>query len=143
MFSNQKKEVSCENGIFHNHCSDNFEPISKDNCALALHCPLLRASTGFFFPSSRGNFQPSNLSIGTKVVVKVVFCTNLVVIMSNPFRRITLHLPCTVPSYADQQFFFWCVSKGNTPASNLSIGTKLVVKVVFCTIIVVIMLNLF
>ena len=54
MFSNQKKEVSCENGIFHNHCSDNFEPISKDNCALALHCPLLRASTGFFFSVFKG-----------------------------------------------------------------------------------------
>ena len=48
-------EVSCESGILHNHCCDNVEPISKDNSALALHCPLLRGPTDFFFCVSKGN----------------------------------------------------------------------------------------
>jgi hypothetical protein len=48
-------EVSCEIGILHNHFSDNDEPISKDNSAFALHCPLLRGSTDFFFCVSKGN----------------------------------------------------------------------------------------
>ena len=42
------KEVSCENGILHNHCSDNVEPISKDNSEFAMHCSLLSGSTDFF-----------------------------------------------------------------------------------------------
>ena len=71
----------------------------------------------------------------------MVFCTIIVVIMSNPFRRITLILPSTVPCYAVQQIFFFCLSKGKRQLSKLSIRTKLVVKRVFCTIIVVIMLN--
>ena len=54
MFSNQKKEASCENGILHNHCSDNVEPISKNNSAFALHCPLLDGSTVFFLSVSKG-----------------------------------------------------------------------------------------
>ena len=41
-------EVSCENGILHNHCSDNVEPNPKDSSEFVLHCSLLRGSTVFF-----------------------------------------------------------------------------------------------
>ena len=47
--ADNSNEGSCENGILHNHCSDNDEPNSKDNSEIALHCSLLRASTDFFF----------------------------------------------------------------------------------------------
>ena len=43
------KEVSYENGNFHNHCSDNLEPNSKDNSEYAVLCSLLRGSPVFFF----------------------------------------------------------------------------------------------
>ena len=43
------KEVSYENGNFHNHCSDNLEPNSKDNSEYAVLCSLLRGSPDFFF----------------------------------------------------------------------------------------------
>ena len=134
-----------ENGILHNHCSDNDEPNLKDNSEIALHCSLLRGSTDFFSASPRGNIQLSKLSIRTKLVVKMVFCTIIVVTMLNPIRRITLDLPCTVPCYAVQQIFFSASPRGNVQLSKLSIGTKLVVKMVFCTIIniVVIMSNPF
>jgi len=97
----------------------------------------------FFCCVFKGKLQPPNLSFGTKLAVKVVFCTNIVVIMSNLFRRTTVHLPCNVPCYAVQQNFFSASPRGKLQSSNLSIGTKLVVKMVFCTIIVVIMSNLF
>jgi len=51
--SDNSNEGSCENGILHNHCSDNDEPNSKDNSEIALHCSLLRASTDFFFCLSK------------------------------------------------------------------------------------------
>jgi len=47
-------EVSCENGILHNHCSDNVEPNPKDNSEFVLHCSLLLGSTDFFFCLSKG-----------------------------------------------------------------------------------------
>ena len=50
--ADNSNEGSCENGILHNHCSDNDEPNSKDNSEIALHCSLLRASTDFFFSAS-------------------------------------------------------------------------------------------
>jgi len=93
--------------------------------------------------SPRGNLQSSNPSIGTKLAVKVVFCTIIAVIMANIFRRITVHLPCTVPCYAVQQIFFSASPRETLQPSNISIGTKLAVKVAFCTIILVIMSNLF
>ena len=43
------KEVSYENGNFHNHCSDNLEPNSKYNSEYAVLCSLLRGSPDFFF----------------------------------------------------------------------------------------------
>ena len=43
------KEVSYENSNFHNHCSDNLEPNSKDNSEYAVLCSLLRGSPDFFF----------------------------------------------------------------------------------------------
>ena len=43
------KEVSYENGNFHNHCSDNLETNSKDNSEYAVLCSLLRGSPDFFF----------------------------------------------------------------------------------------------
>ena len=43
------KEVSYENGNFHNHCSDNLEPNSKDKSEYDVLCSLLRSSPDFFF----------------------------------------------------------------------------------------------
>jgi hypothetical protein len=42
------KEVSYETGNFHNRCSDNLEPNSKDNSEYAVLCSLLRGSPDFF-----------------------------------------------------------------------------------------------
>ena len=42
------KEDSYENGNFHNRCSDNLEPNSKDNSEYAVLCSLLRGSPDFF-----------------------------------------------------------------------------------------------
>jgi hypothetical protein len=45
----------------HTHCSDNVEPISKNNSELALHCFPLRDSTDFFlfwlFKGKCSNFK--------------------------------------------------------------------------------------
>ena len=38
-------QVSYERSTFHNHCSDNLEPNSKDNSKYAVLYPLLRGST--------------------------------------------------------------------------------------------------
>ena len=46
------KEVSYENGNFHNHCSDNLEPNLKDNSEYAVLCSLLQGSPDFFFSGS-------------------------------------------------------------------------------------------
>ena len=64
-------------------------------------------------------------------------------IMSNPIRRITPNLSCTVPCYTVEQIFFSASPRGNIQLSKLSIGTKVVVKMVFCTVIVVVLLNPF
>ena len=58
--SDKSNEDSCESGILHNHCSDNEEPNSKDNSEIDLHCPLLRASTVFFFCLSKGKRAGTN-----------------------------------------------------------------------------------
>ena len=115
----------------HNHCSKNVESNSKDNSEIFQHCYLLRGSTDFFFSASpRGNVQLSKLSIRTKVVVKRVFCTIIVVKMSNPIRRITLKFFSTVTCYAFQfqQIFVSVSPRENVQLSKLSIRTKLVVK---------------
>ena len=59
------KEVSYENGNFHNHCSDNLEPNSKDNSEYAVLCSLLRGSPDFFsFLALHGNaFSYHNFEI--------------------------------------------------------------------------------
>ena len=88
--SDISNEVRCESGILHNHCSDNDESNSKDNSEIAVHWSLLRASTDIFSASPRGNVQVPNLTFRTKVGVKVVFCTIIVVTMTNLIRRITL-----------------------------------------------------
>ena len=116
MFSNQKKEVSCENGIFHNHCSDNFEPISKDNSALALHCPLPRASTVFFLFVSKGKLPAikslnwNEVSCESGILHKP--CSDNVEPISKDNSAFALHCPLLRGSTD----FFLCVSKGNTPA---------------------------
>ena len=46
--------------------------------------------------SFRGHVQLPKLSIRNKFVMKMLFCTIIVVIMSNHIRRITLNLLCTV-----------------------------------------------
>ena len=88
--SDISNEGRCESGILHNHCSDNDEPNSKDNSEIALHWSLLRASTDIFSASPRGNVQVPNLTIRTKAGVKVVFCTVIVVTMTNQIQRINL-----------------------------------------------------
>jgi len=50
---------------------------------------------GCFF-RFRGHVQLPKLSIRNKFVMKMLFCTIIVVIMSNHIRRITLNLLCTV-----------------------------------------------
>ena len=89
---------------------------------------------GCFF-SFRGHVQLPKLSIRNKFVMKMLFCTIIVVIMSNHIRRITLNLLCTVTCCAVQQIFFFFLPP------KLSIRNKFVIKMVFCTIIVVIMSN--
>jgi len=67
------KEVSYENGNFHNHCSDNLQPNSKDNSEIAVLCSLLRGSTIFWLWLSMGrrwasrtlNFQEVTYETGT------------------------------------------------------------------------------
>ena len=44
--------------------------------------------------------------------MKVVLCTNIVVITSNLFQRITLNMLCSVPCCEVQQFFFFWLSMG-------------------------------
>ena len=61
---------------------------------------------GCFF-SFRGHVQLPKLSIRNKFVMKMLFCTIIVVIMSNHIRRITLNLLCTVTCCAVQQIFFF------------------------------------
>ena len=89
-----------------------------------------------FFCLSRGHTQLSKLSIRNKVVLKMVFCTIIVVIMSNPIQRITLKFPCTVLCYVIQQ-----IPRGHIQLSKLSIRNKVVLKMLFCKFIVVIMSN--
>jgi len=113
------KEVSCENGILHNHCSDNVDPISKDNSEFALHCYLLSGSTDFFFWLPRKHVQLSKPSIQNKLVLKMVFWTIIAVIMSNLIRKIALNLLCSVPSFEVQQIFFLFLDlQGNTSSSQ-------------------------
>ena len=59
------KEVSYETGNFHNRCSDNLEPNSKDNSEYAVLCSLLRGSPDFFsFLALHGNaFSYHNFEI--------------------------------------------------------------------------------
>ena len=73
------KEVSYESGNLHNHCSDNFEPNSKDNSEYAVLCSLLRGSTVFFWLSMgrRSSIRTLNLK---KSAMEVLFCTIIVVI---------------------------------------------------------------
>ena len=68
-----------ENGNFHNHCSDNLEPNSKDNSKYAVLYPLLRGSTVFFWLSMgrRSSIRTLNLK---KSAMEVLFCTIIVVI---------------------------------------------------------------
>ena len=61
---------------------------------------------GCFF-RFRGHVQLPKLSIRNKFVMKMLFCTIIVVIMSNHIRRITLNLLCTVTCCAVQQIFFF------------------------------------
>ena len=57
------KEVSYENGNFHNHCSDNLELNSKDNSEYAVLCSLLRGSPDFFsFLALHGNNMRSAIT---------------------------------------------------------------------------------
>ena len=63
--------------------------------------------------------------------MKRVFCTIIVVKMSNPIRRITLKFFSTVTCYAFQQIFVSVSPRGNVQVSKLSIRTKIVVKRVF------------
>ena len=58
---------------------------------------------GCFF-RFRGHVQLPKLSIRNKFVMKMLFCTIIVVIMSNHIRRITLNLLCTVTCCTVQQF---------------------------------------
>ena len=106
--------------------------------------PATQFNRLFFSASPRGHVQISKLSIRNKLVLKMVFCTIIVVIMSNPIRRITLNLLCTVPCYAVQQMFF--------SASKDSQGDELdhlkprfeilhqLMKMLVCTLIGVILL---
>ena len=59
------KEVSSENGIWHNHCGDNVESNSRDNSEFALHCFLLRGSRDFFFWLSKGT-RPAIKTVNSK-----------------------------------------------------------------------------
>ena len=74
------KEVSYESGNFHNHCSDNLEPNSKDNSEYAVLCSLLRGSTDFFFWLSMGRRSAIRTLNLKKSAMEVLFCTIIVVI---------------------------------------------------------------
>jgi len=109
-------EVSCESGIFHNHCSDNVEPISKDNSALALHCPLLRASTDFFLCVSKGKLPVIKSLNWNEVSCESGIlhnpCSDNVDPISKDNSAFALHCPLL----RGPTDFFLYVSKGNTPA---------------------------
>ena len=115
MFSNQKKEVSCENGNLHNNCSEIFEPISKDNSALALHCPLLRASTDFFLCVSKGKLPVIKSLNWNEVSCESGIlhnpCSDNVDPISKDNSAFALHCPLL----RGPTDFFLYVSKGNTP----------------------------
>ena len=96
-------EGSCENGILHNHSN----PIWRTTLILPSTVSCYAVQQIFISASPRGNVQLSKLSIRTKLVVQRVFCTIIVVRMSNPIGRITLKLSCTVSCYAVQQQIFF------------------------------------
>ena len=90
----------------------------------------------FFLCLSKGRSQLSKLSIQNKLVLKMLFFTIIVVKILNLIQKITLYMVCSVPSCDVQQTFFFCLSKGRSQLSKLSIWNKLVLKMLFCAIIV-------
>ena len=98
--------VSCGNGILQNHCCGNG----------ILQIPATRFNRFFFSASPRGNVQLSKLSIGTKFVVKMVFCTIIVVIMLNPFSKDNSEFVLHCSLLRGSTDFFFCLSKGKCPA---------------------------
>ena len=96
------KEVSYESGTLHNHCSDNLEPISKDNSESV---PCCEAQQIFFpgFPCE--GVRLSELGILKKSAMEVLFCTIIVVKTSNLIRKISLNMLCSVPCCEVQQIF--------------------------------------
>jgi len=55
-----------ESGNVYNDCSDNDEPISKDNPEIVVHCSPVRASTVFFFHLSKGKRAGTNSDISNE-----------------------------------------------------------------------------
>ena len=72
----------------------------------------------------------------------MVFCRIIGVIMLNLVQKITLKMLCSVPCCEVQQIFFSGFPKEQVQLSKPSIRNKLVLKMVFCRIIVVIISNL-
>ena len=88
---------------------------------------------GCFF-RFRGHVQLPKLSIRNKFVMKMLFCTIIVVIMSNHIRRITLNLLCTVTCCVGSTdiIFFKCqfvesnITNGRNNASICTIHSNLI-----------------
>ena len=107
-------EVSCESGILHNHCSDNVEPISKNNCAFALQCPLLRGPTEFFFCVSKGK-TPVIKSLNWNEVscengILHNHCSHNVEPISKENSAFALHC---LKLHGSTKFFFLCLQGEN------------------------------
>ena len=73
--------------------------------------------------------------------MKLLICTIIVVISSNLIRKIPLNMLCSVPCYELQQIFFLALMGRHWAITTLNLK-KSAMKVVICTIIVVITSNL-
>jgi hypothetical protein len=99
----------------HNHCSDNDEPISKDNCAFALHCPLLRGPTDFFFCVSKGNTATIKYVNWNEVSCESGILHNHFSDNDEPISKDNSAFALHCLLLRGSTVFFFCVSKGNTP----------------------------
>ena len=111
-------EVSCENGILHNHCSDNVEPNPKDNSKFALHFSLLRGSTDFFFCLSNRKHPAIKTvnwnEVGCENGILHNHCSYNVEPISKDNCEFALR--CSLLRMWFNRFFF-CLPKGKRPAN--------------------------
>ena len=113
-----------ESGNLHNHCSDNDEPISKDNPEIVVHCSPVRASTVFFFHLSKEKRAGTNSDISNEGSdesgILHIHCSDNDEPNSKDKPEIALR--CS-PLRASTDFFF-CLSKGKSAGTNSDISNE-------------------